>query len=95
MERAKHKQQTVNLDRGLFLVRYAAAEDEIQPPKVKIRPEPPDNKDITLFLHPDHDEAVLWQPEPVFGGQGAVAGHACGPGRSFARRRLGRRNGQN
>jgi hypothetical protein len=62
MEHAK-QQQMVNLDRGLFLVRYAAAEDEVQPPKVRISPDPPSNKDISFLLHPDHNEAVLWQPE--------------------------------
>ena len=62
MERGK-KQQTVNVDRGLFLVRYAAAEDEVQPPKVMVSADPPSNKDVSFLLHPDHNEPVLWQPE--------------------------------
>lgn len=62
MDRGK-QQKMVNLDRGLFLVRYVAAEDQLQPPKVKISPDRPSNKGITFFLHPDHKEAVLWQPE--------------------------------
>jgi hypothetical protein len=61
MERA-WQQQTVAINRGLFLVRYAAAEDEARPPKVKVSPDPASNKDIRFLLHPDHNEAVLWQP---------------------------------
>jgi hypothetical protein len=62
MERAK-QQQTVAINRGLFLVRYAAAEDQAQPPRVEISPDPASAKDIGFLLHPDHKEAVLWQPE--------------------------------
>jgi hypothetical protein len=62
MEREKQK-QTVAINRGLFLVRYAAAEDQSQPPKVMIAPDSSSTKDISFLLHPDHNEAVLWQPE--------------------------------
>jgi hypothetical protein len=62
MEREKQK-QTVAINRGLFLVRYAAAEDQAQPPKVMVAPDATSNKDISFLLHPDHNEAVLWQPE--------------------------------
>lgn len=62
MEQAK-QQKTVSLDRGLFLIRYATAEDDIQPPMVRISPDPPGNRDISFFLHPDHEEGVLWQPD--------------------------------
>ena len=62
MARAR-QQQTVRLKRGLFLVRYAAAEDKAQPPKVKVAPDPPSNPDISFYLHPDHREPVLWQPD--------------------------------
>ena len=62
MERGE-KHQTVNVDRGLFLVRYAAAEDEVQPPKVIVSADPSSIKDVSLLLHPDHNEPVLWQPE--------------------------------
>ena len=62
MEREKQK-QTVAINRGLFLVRYAAAEDQAQPPKVMVAPDASSTKDISFLLHPDHNEAVLWQPE--------------------------------
>jgi hypothetical protein len=61
MQRA-WQQQTVAINRGLFLVRYATAEDEARPPKIKVSPDPASNKDIRFLLHPDHNEAVLWQP---------------------------------
>jgi hypothetical protein len=61
MERSK-QQQTVAINRGLFLFRYAAA-DEARPPRVLVTPDPASAKDISFFLHPDHKEAVLWQPE--------------------------------
>ena len=57
------QQQTVNIARGLFLVRYAAAEDQVQPPTIKLSPDPAPNKDIGFLLHPDQNEAVLWQPD--------------------------------
>lgn len=57
------QQQTVIVDRGLFLVRYTAAEDQEQPPKVKVSADPPSNRDISFVLYPDHDEPVLWQPD--------------------------------
>jgi len=57
------QQQTVTLKRGLFLVRYAAAEDKAQPPRVKVAPDPPSNPDISFSLHPDHSEPMLWQPD--------------------------------
>jgi hypothetical protein len=57
------QQKTVEITRGLFLVRYAAAEDEGRPPIVKVTPEPASEKNITFVLHPDHKEAVLWQPD--------------------------------
>ena len=62
MERAKQV-QTVAINRGLFLVRYAAAEDTASPPRVTVSPDPASTKDVSFLLHPDHKEAVLWQPD--------------------------------
>jgi hypothetical protein len=61
MERAK-QQQSVLINRGLFLVRYASAEDTANPPMVKVAPDPASTEDISFLLHPDHHEAELWQP---------------------------------
>jgi hypothetical protein len=55
------QQRTVEIDRGLFLVRYASTEDDECPPKVTVRPHKGDQR-ITLVLHPDNDEAVMWEP---------------------------------
>jgi hypothetical protein len=62
MQHAK-QQKTVAINRGLFLVRYGTAEDEVQPPKVKVSPDNASTNDISFLLHPDHKEAVLWQPD--------------------------------
>ncbi|MGO8800111.1 MAG: hypothetical protein ACLQE9_08965 [Roseiarcus sp.] len=61
MERAG-KRKIVDVEKGLFLVRYAAAQDALQPPQVSLSPEPPTDRSIAFFLHPDQSEAVLWQP---------------------------------
>jgi hypothetical protein len=61
MERAKQR-RVVDVDRGVFLVRYVAADDEARPPAIKISPEPFSDKNVSLVLHPDQGEAVLWRP---------------------------------
>ena len=94
MEQAK-QQKTVSLDRGLFLIRYATAEDEIQPPMVTISPDPPSNKDISFLLAPRSQRGCALAAGNLFSGAGLGAGKARGPGCPVARRRLGRRNGQN
>jgi hypothetical protein len=57
------QQKTLEITRGLFLVRYVAAEDKGRPPIVQVAPEPASEKNITFVLHPDQSEAVLWQPD--------------------------------
>ena len=61
MERTKQR-RIVDLERGLFLVRYAAADNEARPPTIKVSPEPLSDKNVTLVLHPDQRDAVLWRP---------------------------------
>ena len=62
MERVKQL-KSVAINRGLFLVRYAAAGDPTRPPVVKLAPNPASNKTIDFLLHPDQSEPVLWQPD--------------------------------
>jgi hypothetical protein len=62
MDRTR-QQRTITLDRGLFLVRYAAAEDQERPPRVKLSADPSSKKDIGFVLYPDHNEPVLWEPD--------------------------------
>jgi len=61
MERAKQR-KTVEVDKGLFLIRYATAEDETRPPKVHVAVDPQYEDRVELILHPAHSDAVLWQP---------------------------------
>ena len=63
VERGRKQQQTVAINRGLFLIRYAATEDNDQPPKVMVSADPPSSRHLRFVLHPDHNEAVLWRPD--------------------------------
>jgi hypothetical protein len=76
MQRDK-QQQTVAINRGQFLIRYATAEDEERPPKVALAPDPVSAKDISFLLHPDHNEAVLWQPDTCLVVTAMAAGKLC------------------
>jgi hypothetical protein len=73
MERT-HQLRTVNVDRGLFLVRYAAAEDQEQPPRVKLSADPASSKDISFVLYPDHNEPILWEPDTCLVVRATAAG---------------------
>lgn len=57
------QQQSVAIKRGIFLVRYASADDMERPPKVEVSVDRGSVADISLHLHPDRQEAVLWQPD--------------------------------
>jgi hypothetical protein len=61
MERVNQR-KSVKVDRGMFLVHYASASDEPMPPKVTVSPDQASSQNISLVLHPDHNESVLWQP---------------------------------
>src|SRR5438477_12968868 len=54
--------KTVDVQRGLLLVRYVAADDERRPPKIVVVVNPKDERNIELVLNPDHKDATLWQP---------------------------------
>jgi hypothetical protein len=60
MQRKQTK--TVDVERGLLLVRYATADSGGRPPRVEIAVNSKHRKNIELVLSPEHDEAVLWQP---------------------------------
>ena len=62
MEGSKQR-KTITVDRGLFLVRYAAAKDQAQPPMVKITADPKSGRDVSFILYPDQNEPVLSQPD--------------------------------
>jgi hypothetical protein len=56
------KRKVLQVDRGLFLVRYASAEDGRKPPVVRIGLDPTAAAGSTIVTHPDGEDAVLWQP---------------------------------
>jgi hypothetical protein len=62
MQRDKQQKKMVAINRGIFLVRYVTAEDEQKPPKVFLAADPASTRDLNFLFHPDHKEAVLWQP---------------------------------
>jgi hypothetical protein len=64
--RGARQRKTIDIDRGLFLIRYATADDEARPPKVTVAPDPAFKRSISLLTHPDEDEAVLWRPGACF-----------------------------
>src|SRR5262249_29004142 len=72
-----HQKQTIVINRGLFLIRYTAAADVARPPKVTVAPELGSTKDISVLLHPDHNEAVLWQPDSCVVVRAMAAGELC------------------
>jgi hypothetical protein len=69
------RRKIADIDRGLFLVRYAAAEDKVRPPTVTVNVDPMRKTDVSIWghtfwfmeevlvvLHPNHSNAVLSQP---------------------------------
>jgi hypothetical protein len=64
--RGARQRKTIDIDRGLFLIRYATAEDEAKPPKVTVTADSASKRSISLLTHPDEDEAILWRPGACF-----------------------------
>ncbi len=65
MKRAESgaKRKIVDIDRGLFLVRYSDAEDGERPPLVRVSVDgAAANDDAVIILHPDARDAVLSGP---------------------------------
>jgi len=61
MENAAQR-KVVDVQRGLFLVRYVDAEDLLHPPKVTVTLDCGPDTDGSVVLHPEHSTPVLWQP---------------------------------
>ena len=55
----QRKQKTINLPRGIFVLRYESAGDSMAPPSVLVICEASKN---TAILHPDSTDAVLTRP---------------------------------
>jgi hypothetical protein len=56
------QRRTIDLVRGLFLIRYAGAEDAHAPPRVTVSSPPTAQERLQFLLEPDQHEAVLWAP---------------------------------
>ena len=81
MARVEHR-KIANIDRGLFLVRYAAAEDEIRPPKVTVAVDPK----WKMVVH----EGIVCGPAPESRERSAIAAW-IGPRREGDEPRLAHR----
>lgn len=56
------QKKTVEIPRGLFLVRYESAEDTTNPPRVTVSLTPAHSEAIKVILPPGAEESVLWSP---------------------------------
>jgi hypothetical protein len=62
MDLAGGLKKSLDVRRGLFLIRYDSAEDASSPPRLVISSEGWTPSDLELILPPDADEPVLWSP---------------------------------
>jgi hypothetical protein len=76
MERPQPPRQrkVLDLERGLFIVRYTFAEDDVSPPKVTLAVADKSKQFINILSHPDQEEAVLWHPGTALAVQALDAG---------------------
>jgi hypothetical protein len=56
------QQKTLDMHRGLFLIKYEASDEAHSPPSVQIEPEGGTDGSVELVLPPGVHEAVLWSP---------------------------------
>jgi len=57
-----HQEKTLDMQRGLFLIRYDSSDSPEIPPRVTFAPEAGSEGAIDLIVPPDCEEAVLWSP---------------------------------
>jgi hypothetical protein len=62
MDLIAHQSKSLKFERGLFLIKYESAEDEENPPRVLIAPEPRNAEGIELILPAGALGPVLWSP---------------------------------
>jgi hypothetical protein len=75
--KSSKQSKIVDVDRGLVLVRYATAADEMRPPRIEVLVNPKDEKHIEIISNPLHSESVLWEPG------GCLVVRATRPGKLF------------
>jgi hypothetical protein len=56
------QQKALDMERGLYLIKYEASEGSGYPPEVRIAAEEGSESKIELILSPDVRDAVLWSP---------------------------------
>jgi hypothetical protein len=61
MKREKQR-RVLDVERGLFLVEYATAADESDPPKISLAADAESQQALQLLLPPGETEATLWRP---------------------------------
>jgi hypothetical protein len=57
------QQKTIDLARGMFLIRYNAADDDRSPPIVRIFPDPSSVDSCEVIIAPDSSDGTLWSPQ--------------------------------
>ena len=57
------QQKTIDLARGLFLVRYHGADDKMSPPVVRIHADRANADNCTIITAPDATDGTLYSPE--------------------------------
>lgn len=62
MDLVAQQKKSIEVQRGLFLIRYDSADDFASPPRVVISTDPNGAEGIKLILPPGTDEAILWSP---------------------------------
>ena len=64
MKRVKNqaKRKFVEIDRGLFLVRYSGSDESRRPPTVRVSLDPASDRDNVVILHPDAQDSILSEP---------------------------------
>jgi hypothetical protein len=62
MDLVAQQKKSIEVQKGLFLIRYDSADDFASPPRVTISPDPGGSEGIKLILPPGTDEAILWSP---------------------------------
>jgi hypothetical protein len=56
------QRKSIDVDPGLYLVRYATAEDKVKPPIITLSPHRGSERVLQMMTHPGEDRPVLWQP---------------------------------
>jgi hypothetical protein len=56
------QRKSIDIDPGLYLVRYATAEDTARPPRIMLTPHRGSERVLELMTHPAEERAVLWEP---------------------------------